>query len=161
MRLTILLLLISTLSFSQITYTNGDLQYQEVIEYPGQSKEQVYSSVKKWINVTYSNPKEVISSDLENEQIKGTGIGSQTLTVTALSICALKYNFLIEIKEGKARITYTSLYVLEGRNPLKAYTHKGSKQKTSKAAIRMTDEANSYLSSLTKSMTVQPNNENW
>ncbi len=161
MRLTILLLLLSYLSYSQITYTNGDLQYQEVIEYPGQSKEQVYSSVKKWINVTYSNPKEVISSDLKNEQIKGTGIGLHIITFNALSKISLKYNFLIEIKEGKARVTYTSLHVLDSRYPFKAYTYKGSKQKTSKAAIRMTDEANSYLSSLTKSMIVQPNNENW
>ncbi len=51
--------------------------------------------------------------------------------------------------------------VLDSRYPFKAYTYKGSKQKTSKAAIRITDEANSYLSSLTKSMIVQPNNENW
>lgn len=48
----------------------------KVFELPNQSKEEIYKLTKKWIIKTYKNPKEVLTADIENENVKLNGFSS-------------------------------------------------------------------------------------
>jgi hypothetical protein len=89
---------------------NESLTYQQVIEAPGKTKEQLYIALNYWTTATFKdkqaitlNDKDagciIISSTLEN-------IAEHTGTLNKYSV-GITPVIRIDIKEGKIRVTYT------------------------------------------------------
>ena len=89
---------------------NESLTYQQVIEAPGKTKEQLYVTLNYWATATFKdkaaitlNDKEtgciIISSTLKN-------IAEHTGTINKYSV-SITPVIRLDIKEGKVRVTYT------------------------------------------------------
>jgi len=89
---------------------NESLTYQQVIEAPGKTKQQLYIALNYWVTATFKdkqaitlNDKEagciIISSTLQN-------IVSHTGTLNSYSV-SITPIIRIDIKEGRVRVTYT------------------------------------------------------
>ncbi|MBR1469676.1 MAG: DUF4468 domain-containing protein [Prevotella sp.] len=89
---------------------NESLTYQQVIEAPGKSKEQLYLALNYWATATFKDHQAITLNDKE----AGCIIISSTIPAIAEHIGTLnKYSVSItpvirlDIKEGKVRVTYT------------------------------------------------------
>ena len=89
---------------------NESLTYQQVIEAPGKTKEQLYIALNYWTTATFKDKQSItlndkdagciiISSTLEN-------IAEHTGTLNKYSV-GITPVIRIDIKEGKIRVTYT------------------------------------------------------
>jgi hypothetical protein len=89
---------------------NESLTYQQVIEAPGKTKEQLYIALNYWATATFKDKQAITLNDKES----GCIIISSTLPNIAEHIGTLnKYSvsitpvIRIDIKEGRIRVTYT------------------------------------------------------
>ena len=89
---------------------NQGLTYQQVIEAPGKSKQQLYVMMNYWVTATFKdnqaitlNDKEtgciIINATLDNIAKHTGGLNQYSVSITPL--------IKIDIKEGKIRVTYT------------------------------------------------------
>lgn len=97
-----------------------NLSYQETIEAPGQSQQQLFEKSKQWISLTYVSAKKVI--DYENSaEGKIIGKGSTTIPFTIESGISgsMTYSYPVgyilteEIKSGKVRVTINNIQLLD------------------------------------------------
>ena len=89
---------------------NESLSYQQIIEAPGKTKEQLYIAVNYWVTATFKDKQAITLNDKE----EGCIIVSSTIQNIAEHIGTVnKYSVSItpvirlDIKEGKVRVTYT------------------------------------------------------
>lgn len=89
---------------------NGSLTYQEVIEFSGRSKEQLYVQLSYWLNETFQNNHGVVLNDKD----AGTIVISSTLVNIAHHKGTMNNYYVsitptirIDIKPGKIRIIYS------------------------------------------------------
>ena len=89
---------------------NESLTYQQVIEVPGKTRQQLYVTLNYWVTATFKdngaitlNDKEagciIVSSTINN-------IAEHVGTVNRYSVCITPV-IRLDIKEGKVRVTYT------------------------------------------------------
>lgn len=89
---------------------NEALTYQQVIESPGKTKEQLYIALNYWVTATFKDKQAVTLNDKEagciivSSSIDGIADHTGTLYRYVVSITPL---IKLDIKEGKVRITYT------------------------------------------------------
>jgi hypothetical protein len=89
---------------------NESLTYQQVIEAPGKSKDQLYIALNYWVTATFKDKQAITLNDKE----AGCIIISSTIDAIADHTGTL-YRYVvsitpvikIDIKEGKVRVTYT------------------------------------------------------
>jgi hypothetical protein len=80
----------------------------KVFELPNQNKEDIYKLTKKWVVKTYKNPKEVLTADIENENIKLNGFSTNIVKWSSGAGWDLYYTFEIEFKDNKYRLSVTA-----------------------------------------------------
>lgn len=89
---------------------NNNLTYQQVIEAPGKTKQQLYVMMNYWVTATFKdkqaitlNDKEsgtiIINATMENIATHTGGISQYSVSITPV--------IKIDIKDGKVRVTYT------------------------------------------------------
>ena len=80
----------------------------KVIEVDNQTKSEIYKLIKKWVVKTYKNPKEVLTADIENENIKIHGFSTNIVKWSIGDGWDLFYTLDIEIKDNKYRLSITA-----------------------------------------------------
>jgi hypothetical protein len=96
---------------SQLTLDkNQSLTYQQIVECPGKTKEQLYIMLNYWTTATFKDKQAITLNDKES----GTIIISSTMANIALHTGTInEYSISItpviriDIKEGRIRVTYT------------------------------------------------------
>lgn len=89
---------------------NESLTYQQVIEAPGKTKQQLYVALNYWVTATFQDKQAITLNDKEagciilTSTIKGIAEHMGTLNKYAVSISPV---IRLDIKEGKVRVTYT------------------------------------------------------
>ena len=89
---------------------NQSLTYQQVIDAPGKSKEQLYVALNYWVTATFKDKQAITLNDKDagciivSSTIDGIADHTGTLYRYVVSITPV---IKIDIKEGKVRITYT------------------------------------------------------
>lgn len=85
---------------------NGQVEYQEVIEVPGESASALYQKGRLWFADTYKNSKEVLElDDSANGVLVGTGWAELVYNIQ------LYITTKIEVKEGKYRYTINNMEI--------------------------------------------------
>lgn len=88
--------------------SNDNTKDYIVIEVPNQSKENIYTSVKKFVNTNFNNPK-FVTSEVLNEQIVVDARDSDPIKVvfrlSGSNIWHFNYKYTIDFKEGKIKFT--------------------------------------------------------
>lgn len=98
------------LSASLTLDKNESLTYQQVIEAPGKTKQQLYVALNYWVAATFKDKQSITLNDKE----AGCIIISSTLlniaehigTINKYSVCITPV-IRLDIKDGKVRVTYT------------------------------------------------------
>jgi len=89
---------------------NESLTYQQVIEAPGKSKQQLYVALNYWVTATFKDKQAITLNDKEagciivSSAIEGIADHTGTLYRYVVSITPI---IRLDIKEGRVRITYT------------------------------------------------------
>ena len=89
---------------------NESLSYQQIIEAPGKTKEQLYIAVNYWVTATFKDKQAITLNDKDagciiiSSSIDGIADHTGTLNRYVVSITPV---IKIDIKEGKVRVTYT------------------------------------------------------
>lgn len=89
---------------------NESLTYQEVIEAPGKSKQQLYLALNYWATATFKDNNAITLNDKEagciiiSSTIKNIAEHMGTISKYSVSITPI---IRLDIKEGKIRVTYT------------------------------------------------------
>lgn len=89
---------------------NESLTYQQVIEAPGKTKEQLYVALNYWVTATFKDKQAITLNDKEagciivSSTIDGIADHTGTLNRYVVSITPV---IKIDIKEGRVRVTYT------------------------------------------------------
>ena len=89
---------------------NESLTYQQVIEAPGKTKEQLYVALNYWVTATFKDKQAITLNDKDagciiiSSTIDGIADHTGTLYRYVVSITPV---IKIDIKEGKVRVTYT------------------------------------------------------
>ena len=89
---------------------NESLTYQQVIEAPGKSKNQLYIALNYWVTATFKDKQAITLNDKEagciiiSSTIDGIADHTGTLFRYVVSITPV---IKLDIKDGKVRITYT------------------------------------------------------
>ncbi len=89
---------------------NASLTYQEVIEVPGKTKEQLYVALNYWATATFKDKHAITLNDKEagciiiSSTIRSIVEHMGTLSKYTVSITPL---IRLDIKEGRVRVTYT------------------------------------------------------
>ena len=89
---------------------NEALTYQQVIEVPGKTKEQLYVALNYWVTATFKDKQAITLNDKEagciivSSTIDAIADHTGTLFRYVVSITPL---IKLDIKEGKVRVTYT------------------------------------------------------
>ncbi|MBQ7421237.1 MAG: DUF4468 domain-containing protein [Prevotella sp.] len=96
---------------SQLTLDkNGSLTYQQVIQAPGKSREQLYIALNYWATATFKDNQAITLNDKEagciiiSSTIRNIVEHMGTLNKYSVSITPL---IRLDIKEGRVRVTYT------------------------------------------------------
>ena len=89
---------------------NESLTYQEVIEVPGKTKQQLYLALNYWATATFKDNNAITLNDKEagciiiSSTIKNIAEHMGTVSKYSVSITPI---IRLDIKEGKIRVTYT------------------------------------------------------
>ena len=89
---------------------NESLSYQQVIEAPGKTKQQLYVALNYWVTATFKDKQAITLNDKEagciiiSSPIDGIADHTGTLNRYIVSITPV---IKIDIKEGRVRVTYT------------------------------------------------------
>lgn len=89
---------------------NQSLTYQQVIEAPGKTKQQLYVALNYWVTATFKDKQAITLNDKEagciiiSSAIDGIADHTGTLNRYVVSITPV---IKLDIKEGRVRITYT------------------------------------------------------
>ena len=89
---------------------NESLSYQQIIEAPGKTKEQLYIAVNYWVTATFKDKQAITLNDKDagciiiSSTIDAIADHTGTLNRYVVSITPV---IKIDIKEGKVRVTYT------------------------------------------------------
>jgi hypothetical protein len=89
---------------------NQSLSYQQIIEAPGKTKQQLYVALNYWVTATFKDKQAITLNDKDagciiiSSSIDGIADHTGTLNRYVVSITPL---IKIDIKEGKVRVTYT------------------------------------------------------
>ena len=96
---------------SQLTFDkNQSLTYQEVIQAPGKTKQQLYVMLNYWVTATFKDKQAITLNDKEegciiiSSTIKNIGEHMGTINKYSVSITPV---IRIDIKDGRVRVTYT------------------------------------------------------
>jgi hypothetical protein len=112
----LLLIVFSSPTFSQsdhFSFSESGLSDYVVTNTEGESQKQLYQKTIDWVLKTYSDPSEVIKSQIENEYIRIEGSTSELICYSALGKrCGeTKYQIEISFKDGKYK--FDVLHILE------------------------------------------------
>jgi hypothetical protein len=89
---------------------NESLSYQQVIEAPGKTKQQLYIALNYWVTATFKDKQAITLNDKEagciiiSSPIDGIADHTGTLNRYVVSITPV---IKIDIKDGRVRVTYT------------------------------------------------------
>ena len=89
---------------------NESLTYQQVIEAPGKTKDQLYIALNYWVTATFKDKQAITLNDKEagciiiSSTLKNIAQHMGTLNKYSVSITPI---IRIDIKEGRIRVTYT------------------------------------------------------
>ncbi len=89
---------------------NESLTYQQIIEAPGKSKQQLYVALNYWVTATFKDKQAITLNDKEagciiiSSTIDGIADHTGTLNRYVVSITPI---IRLDIKEGRVRVTYT------------------------------------------------------
>ena len=98
------------LSKTQMLDKNESLTYQQVIEAPGKSKEQLYVALNYWVTATFKDKQAITLNDKEagciiiTSTLKNIAEHMGTLNKYSVSITPI---IRIDIKDGRIRVTQT------------------------------------------------------
>jgi hypothetical protein len=125
---------------NEMVYKNYVISFQKVIDVPGKPVGDIYKSALKWISVSYKNPESVITSTIENDIITGRGSGIVVVPAVIFShVPHYRYNFRIDVKDNKARITLSEFELVgtppEPTGTLEYLLYKNGTPKTSRQAL--------------------------
>ncbi len=89
---------------------NESLTYQQIIESPGKSKQQLYVALNYWVTATFKDKQAITLNDKEAGCIIVTAsivdIARHTGTINKYSV-SIAPVIRLDIKDGKVRVTYT------------------------------------------------------
>lgn len=126
--LSISAVLCSFLANCQVTldYNGGNSRFQKVIEAPGKTTADLYKLAKRWVALTFTNPDKATYSELENEMVRGAGFQDNAVKLAPLVVGDMKYQWQIDVKEGKVRFTLSDMTVIttSGRFSFESYVFK-------------------------------------
>lgn len=119
------ILLLLTACVSKITLPNiapvNDASYQQVIDLPSQSRQQIFEKSKQWMAKTFVSSKQVIEYEsLQEGKIIGNGSANLTFTYVSSLTGPVTQNYHVrfsmteDIKDSKARITFDQIWVQNG-----------------------------------------------
>ncbi|MCR5129849.1 MAG: DUF4468 domain-containing protein [Prevotella sp.] len=100
----------ATIASGLVLDKNESLTYQEVIEAPGKTKQQLYVNLNYWITATFKDKQAITLNDKEagciivTSTMKGIAEHTGTLNKYSVSITPV---IRIDIKDEKIRFTYT------------------------------------------------------
>ena len=89
---------------------NESLSYQQVIEAPGKTKQQLYIALNYWVTATFKDKQAITLNDKEagciiiSSPIDGIATHTGTLNRYVVSITPV---IRLDIKDGRVRVTYT------------------------------------------------------
>lgn len=118
---------IQSLSGGEMIY-DGSLTFQKIYDLPGKSASEIYQLGKRWVAITFKNSDAVTQSVLENEMIRGEGYAGSAITLSEFPAVYgnLKYQFQVDVKDGRMRFRVYSMEVSTtsaGSYPVSMYTH--------------------------------------
>lgn len=90
-----------------------DMTYQAVITLPGQTKDVIYEKSRQWIASSFKSGKAVLEYENRQEGII-MGNGSMPRPASSINLTGggtVSFSMKEEVKDGKARITFTNLMV--------------------------------------------------
>ena len=100
----------ANLASSLVLDKNESLTYQQVIEAPGKTKEQIYLTLNYWATATFKDNQAITLNDKEAGCIIISStipaIAQHTGTINKYSV-SITPVIRIDIKEGRVRVTYT------------------------------------------------------
>ncbi len=170
----LLFLLVTTFSFIQIhsqTETKIDLgHYSKVLDFPNNTKIELFNAINKWLTLNYNSAKDVIQlNNLENGEIVVKGI----VNIDALIMFGkgvqkpIHHTLSIKIKENKIKVDldYNEIvfdYLNSNNNKIVAeyLTHKAIRQKDKDCLIvSMQNHFDSTINSIAKFINTSISNE--
>lgn len=169
------LILILTIFFFSYSHSQEYLQWKDrtvapiVFEVNDLSSKDIYQRIRSWVDEYYISPEEVLMVD-KTDKIRIRGISVEAFTVRSLGMTFkynLSHNLIVDIKEGKYRLTYEPIDILTFNNvpvswDLNYYYKKNGKLKDQ--GKLMPDSFNNYLKSLSISIrnaVVGAKNDDW
>lgn len=96
----------------------GENQVQAVIEFPGMDRAAIFRASEEWMVRTFVSSKDVIQYENRDD---GTIMGKANarMNVGGLGEAAIEFVISIEIKDGKARLTFKDFFFYEAaRDPI-------------------------------------------
>ena len=105
------LLFIGCVSMSNLKPIDTNKQFQKTIENIDLSKSEIFKKTLQWLAKSYNDSKEVIEfKDESSGKIIGRGSGSVVFNLTAIApiIVNIRYTLTIEIKDNRARMTFSN-----------------------------------------------------
>lgn len=140
-------------------YENGKAKFQAVISAPGKDATALYKQVNRWVAKTFKNSESVVKSRIDGEYLAGVAYHADFHKLGELSATDVRYNFSIEIKDEKVRITFYNGVVLYD-NPLnpnsarkvESYFNSLNRKKRDQHAVETLGSLNSLSASLLESL---------
>ncbi len=167
--LTSILLLIVTCSYSQEIPTGkleitdeGNVVFQEVVELPGKSKDEIYAGARVWMSEHFVKSKEVIDYESKEDGIiSGRFVGSY---YRALVHVDFYVHIKLEMKDEKLRFTLFDISNYAYGTPAEKefVNKKGEFRGQYSATINdINSNANGMLYKLLKQINKNTSDENW
>lgn len=144
-----------------LDYNNGAAQFQTIMEFDSLPPDDLYKSVNRWITLNFKNPEKVIQSQVENENVRGSGFKAKgvRLSETPLEYADLTYSFTVDIKDGRVRFVMNNMKAItkSGTRSIEHFVYKTDG--TERGSVpgmnvkgSLTKLANSLISSLQSSL---------
>jgi hypothetical protein len=124
-RITLLLLIITTISFSQTFKTDNPVNDEIVVSVDTISKVVLYQRMNEWIQKNYTSPKDVIKASIKDNMIRFTGISDDIANWTiekgqlkGTYFYGAKYTIEINFKENKYKLNYKLENLIYNNTPV-------------------------------------------
>lgn len=166
---TIIACLITLVAHAQVELENhqGIARMQKVIEVAGRPAADLYAAAYKWLGKSFKNPDEVLKGHLEGEMLRGQGSDMVDVGGAVAVQNHYQFNFLIEVKDGRVRITLDQFVVGVGpRYSLETYLYKASGEERTNVQARtmkkdITADMNALISSLESYLVEGEKGDDW
>ncbi len=136
---------------SQVTVNEEDRQYQEIVDFPGKNKDEIFDLISQSMSNVFVSAESVIDyENSESGKIIGKGVAEIIYTIAPTYT---HYTLTVEVKDERVRFSFTDMYFppsgVLGRMPL---TNQGQIDSFSEHARKLVNEITEFC---------QDSNDNW